>query len=141
MIERERYTAPIRINYMADEEPQHSPSDTVRWRIALRPHVWRPATDVYETDEAVYVRVEIAGMRETDFSISLVENYLTIRGVRPDTPERRAYHQLEIPFGEFSTEVEIPCPVEVDHIEAVYRNGLLSIMLPKVRPQQVRVQE
>ena len=76
----------------------------------MRPHVWRPPTDVYETEDAIVVRVEIAGMREADFTVALVERSLLIRGVRQDLTERRAYYQMEIPFGEFSTEVELPRP-------------------------------
>ena len=134
-------TSPIRFNYYSSEESGHLPAEVAHWRVALRPRIWRPATDVYDTEDVVVVRVEIGGMREEDFSISLVDNYLSIRGFRSDTSERRAYHQLEIPFGEFSTDVEIPFPVDVDHIEAVYQNGFLNVVLPKARPHHIRVQE
>jgi HSP20 family protein len=121
------------------EETQYLNPEGVHWRIAVRSHAWRPPTDVYETEEAMVVRVEIAGMRETDFTISLEERTLQIRGVRSDTSERQAFHQMEIAFGEFSTEVELPSPVVVDQIEASYRDGFLHITLPKARPQQIRV--
>ena len=98
----------------------------------MRSPAWRPPTDVYETEDAVIVRVEIAGMHETDFSIVLDGRYLSIRGVRQDIPERRAYHQMEILFGEFSVDVEMPVAVDAENVQAIYQNGFLKIMLPKV---------
>ena len=93
------------------EEIPYSSPEALHWRLAMRPHVWRPPTDVYETEEAIVVRVEIAGMREQDFTVALDDRTLTIRGVRSDPTERRAFYQMEIPFGEFSTEVELPVPI------------------------------
>ena len=73
----------------------------VSWQV--RSNVWSPPTNVYETEEAYVVRVEIAGMREEDFEILLENNTLLISGSRPDLTERRAYQQMEIRFGKFST--------------------------------------
>jgi len=110
-----------------------------RWRIALRQHIWRPPTDVYETEEAIIVRIEIAGMQEDAFSISLADHTLIIRGVRPDIPERRAYQQMEIFFGEFMSEVELPAPVIAEKVVAEYNTGFLRVVLPKERPQIIQV--
>ena len=122
------------------EDFQDPITDTSRWRIISRPHAWRPPTDVYETDSAIIIRVEIAGMRESDFTISLVERNLTIRGSRQDTTERRAYHQMEIAFGEFNTEVELPYAIISDKVEAVYRDGFLRITLPIAQPKHIKVE-
>ena len=111
------------------------------WRILSHPCIWRPPTDVYETEDAFIVRVEIAGMRAEDFCLSLEERSLCVQGTRQDAPERRAYHQMEILFGEFSTEIELPCPVNPDLVEAIYQDGFLRITLPKARPQQVKVSD
>ena len=121
------------------EEVPYSSPEGVHWRIAMHPHLWRPPTDMYETDEAIVIRVEIAGMREQDFSVALEDRTLTIRGVRSDPTERRAFYQMEIPFGEFSTEVELPAPIVNEGVEAVYRDGFLQITLPKARPQHIQV--
>jgi HSP20 family molecular chaperone IbpA len=122
------------------EDFQDPISETSRWRIISRPHAWRPPTDVYETDAAIIIRVEVAGMREADFTISLVERSLTIRGIRQDTSERRAYHQMEIAFGEFNTEVELPYSIISDKVEAVYRDGFLRITLPIAQPKHIKVE-
>ncbi len=126
---------PMRIGWYTPDDIQHNSLESLRWRIVMNPHSWRPPTDVYETEDAIVVRVEIAGMRESDFSIFLDDRTLQIRGVRPDNPERRAYHQMEILFGDFSAEVELPYPVAAEHVEAVYRDGFLRIVLPKASPQ------
>jgi len=122
------------------EDIQNLP-EAARLRIATRSHVWRPPTDVFETDEAVVVRVEIAGMQENDFSIIIDGRLLSIRGLRSDVLERRAYHQMEIRFGEFATDVELPYQISVSEIEAVYSNGFLQIRLPKARPVRISVEE
>jgi len=121
------------------EEVPYSSQEGLHWRIAMRPHAWRPPTDLYETEEAIVIRVEIAGMREQDFSVALEDRTLTIRGVRSDPTERRAFYQMEIPFGEFSTEVELPVPIVNEGVEAVYRDGFLQITFQKARPQHIQV--
>jgi len=111
------------------------------WRITMRSPAWRPPTDVFETESTIVVRVEIAGMREEDFSIELNGRNLTVRGSRQDMPERRAFHQMEIYFGEFAIELELPNYIETDQVQAVYSDGFLRIHLPKARPRQIPVVE
>lgn len=111
------------------------------WRVSSRQHAWRPPTDVFVTDEAVIVRVEIAGMRDGEFSISLEDHTLTIRGSRPDQPERRAYHQMEIRFGEFRSDVGLHWSVDADKIDAEYKDGFLRLILPMAKPKSVEIQE
>jgi len=130
----------IRRVWHITEDFQNPVTDTSRWRIISRPNAWRPPTDVYETEDAMVIRVEVAGMRESDFTISLVERTLTIRGVRQDTSERRAYHQLEIAFGEFHTEVELPYLVLSDKADATYRDGFLRITLAIAQPKHIKVE-
>ena len=113
----------------------------VKVRLTFRTHVWRPPTDVYETEDTIIVRIEIAGMREDDFSIVLDGRYLMVHGVRGETPEKRAYHQMEIPFGEFKVDIELPHPVAASQIEAFYANGFLRVVLPKARPKKISVEE
>jgi len=110
-------------------------------RGSLRPHAWRPPTDFYEIEDAYFLRVEIAGMQDADFTIILDGRYLSIRGTRSDTPERRAYHLMEIRYGEFSSDIELPGPVAVREIEAVYTNGMLLVHLPKARPVKINVED
>ena len=97
----------------------------------MRSPAWRPPTDVFETESTIVVRVEVAGMREQDFSIELNGRNLTVRGSRQDLPERRSFHQMEIYFGEFAIELELPNYIEADRVQAVYSDGFLRVNLPK----------
>ena len=110
----------------------------ISWQV--RSHVWSPPTDQYETEEAYVVRVEIAGMQEDDFEISLENNNLFISGSRPDFPERRAYHQMEICFGKFESALGLPGPVTIEQVKAEYKDGFLTIILPKAIPNQFKVE-
>jgi HSP20 family molecular chaperone IbpA len=124
-----------------------------RWLPLRHIRTWRPPTDVYETDNCVVVKVEIAGMKEGDFTISLSSRNLVITGARHDPVaevqastlraepqgEALSYQQMEIRYGEFKTEVYLPWAIVGDKIEATYENGFLKVILPKAKAQQVPV--
>ncbi len=111
------------------------------WRLSIRQHIWTPPTDVYEMEDKYCVRVEISGMDENDFTVKIDSNRLTISGIRSDLPETRAYHQMEIHFGEFSTSVDLPGLVDIDHVSADYTNGFLRVNLPKAQTKHVDISQ
>jgi len=131
---------PIQPIWYNSDETQ-SLSGGKRWRNGVRSSIWRPPTDVFENEQEVIVRVEIAGMREDDFSISLTGDRLTVRGNRPDIQEKLAYHQMEIFFGEFNVEVNLPAPVLADQVVAEYQAGFLRLVFPKDKPKKIQVSE
>ena len=96
---------------------------SVSWQV--RSNIWNPPTDQYEIEDAYVVRMEIAGMREEEFDISLENKLLLISGSRLDLSERRAYQQMEIRFGKFASAISLPGPVNVDHTLAEYKDGFL----------------
>ena len=108
-----------------------------RWVVARHMQTWRPPTDVYEIDEAIVVRVEIAGMKESDFGISLQGRLLTITGMRDDPRPKVAYHQMEIRYGEFRVEVYLHWAVDPEAVMAVYADGFLRVTLPRVQPRKL----
>jgi HSP20 family protein len=110
---------------------------SVSWQV--HSSIWSPPTDLFESDDAIVVRVEIAGMREEDFEVALENNVLMVSGTRTDLPDRRAYHQMEIRFGKFATSVALPMPVNVDSARAEYKDGFLTVTLPKAKPNQIKV--
>jgi HSP20 family protein len=122
----------------SDNDQVESPEGK-RWRILNRPHIWRPPTDVYETEDGIVIRVEIAGVRESDFNLYVDNHRVLINGIRSDIPERRAYQQMEIYYGDFNIEVELPVPVLVDQVQAVYRQGFLRVFLPKAQPLKINI--
>ena len=99
-----------------------------------RPAPWRPALEVYETDEALVVSAEVAGMAEDDLRVVIDGEMLTIRGTRADRgqTEKRCYHEARIPYGAFGADVYIPFPVDPERAEADYSNGFLRIVLPRL---------
>lgn len=126
--------------YTHDESPVYF-TGMVDWKLSVRPHSWRPPTDIYEAENRYIVRVEIAGMKESEFAVTVAGNTITIRGVRSDTPERRAYHQMEIHFGEFSIEIEFPSRIDLGGVEADYEDGFLLVSLPISQPQQIQIED
>jgi HSP20 family protein len=112
---------------------------TVGWQVTTS--VWSPPTDVYETETDYVVRVEVAGMRETDFEVAFDNGVLLVSGLRPDVPDRRAYHQMEIHFGKFSTAIAVPGPVDLDHSAAEYKDGFLIVQMSKAKSTEVKIEE
>ncbi len=108
---------------------------------SAKPHLWEPPTDVFETNDSIVVQVEIAGMKNEEFIISLERRELAISGVRPYPAETGAYYQMEIASGEFLTVVELPYAVNYDEVEAEYQDGFLRVILPKASPSQVHVSD
>lgn len=141
MDELELKSEPLQPRWYNTDEFESLTEGVHRWRNGVRSHIWRPATDVYETRDSIIVRVEIAGMREEDFSISLTGKQLTVRGNRPDIQERRAYYQMEISFGDFLTEVGLPGPVLSDKVIAEYSAGFLRLVFPKDQPKKIQITE
>ncbi|NTW11934.1 MAG: Hsp20/alpha crystallin family protein [Anaerolineales bacterium] len=103
--------------------------NSIVWHV--RSNTWRPPTDMYETEDNVIVKMEIAGMRDEDLEVALQDNQLSISGTRADSTERKAYHQMEIPFGKFSVGIELPVRVNTESATAEYKDGFLTIQLPK----------
>jgi HSP20 family molecular chaperone IbpA len=102
-----------------------------QWSLSYQGRSWRPPTDVYETADAVIVKMEVAGMSDDEFDITFADSILLVEGARRDTAEKIGCHQLEIAYGEFSVEVQLPMPLLVDCIAATYENGFLLVSLPK----------
>lgn len=97
---------------------------------------WRPDTDTYETETAIEVLVDLAGVEEDDFEVQLFQDALVVEGRRqlPSCREGAVYHTAGIRQGPFQVEVVLPAPIDAERVEARYDRGLLRITLPK-RPE------
>jgi HSP20 family protein len=104
--------------------------------------MWRPQIDVFEVEDDYVVLVELAGMRNSEIEVTLTEGALMLSGRRPELhPEdTQRFHQLAINEGPFHAAVLLPGPVIDDAIMAQYDDGILKIMLPKRKPQSLRIQ-
>jgi HSP20 family protein len=126
----------VRKSFSAVTENRREVRHTVSWHV--RSTTWSPPTDVYETEENCVIKVEVAGMRDEDFEVAFENNVLIIHGHRPDRSEKRAYHQMEIRFGQFEIAVEIPVVVDIEKAIAEYKDGFLVIIFPKMNSKQAR---
>lgn len=106
---------------------------TISRQWAARPHLWRPPTDLLETEQAYVVRVEVAGMQEAELNIAIEGREMAIYGLRQQPAEQAAYYQMEVRFGEFLSALQLPGEINTDGIQAVYQDGFLTVTLPKVR--------
>jgi len=107
----------------------------------IRPNrPFNPPTDVIEQTDKLTVIVEIAGMNPGDFNISLQSRRLTISGNRAKPElQHQAYHQVEIGFGEFRIELNLPWSANRDGVTATYQQGFLQIELPRKPAEQVSI--
>lgn len=92
-----------------------------------------PSLDVAETNGAVEVRLDVPGVEPKEIDIQLHGNMLTVGGHREEEKEEKekTYHRVERRLGSFSRSITLPCPVKEEAIEAKYRDGVLTITMPK----------
>ena len=100
---------------------------------------WRPPIEVYETDRALVILAEIAGVSDDDLTIIADSDQVSLRGYRtdPQSGTQRRYREIGIPYGEFAADVYLPFPVDLDAVIAEYTNGLLRIELPRTRSRTI----
>src|SRR5919206_1550446 len=100
---------------------------------------WQPTgmiglpVELYETADAIKLVAELPGVEEKDVSVELTGDVLTIRGEKKAEEERKdeGYYLAERRYGTFSRSVRLPYAAEADQIQAIFRNGVLTITLPK----------
>ena len=108
----------------------------------LRGDRWQPAVDVFETEKAIVVRIELAGVGSSEVKVSVDGEWLRIRGERTPTSDDAVerLHQMEIAFGPFERSVRIRIPFERDQVVANLEEGFLSVVLPKSAPRRRRIE-
>jgi HSP20 family protein len=105
---------------------------------------WTPAIDVVETDDAVVLKAELAGMKPEDIDIEVQDNVLTVSGERRFEEEVKEdkFYRIERRYGSFSRSLALPPTADETKVEAKYENGLLEVIVPKAevaRPKKVHV--
>lgn len=96
------------------------------------------AAELRENDTHLALRLEAPGLDPDDFEIRVVDDYLVVGGEKRVERERRHghYHMMECAYGRFERAIPLPAAVDEDHIEARYRQGVLTVILPKVQPSR-----
>jgi HSP20 family protein len=98
------------------------------------------AVDVYETREKLVVKARTAGVSKNDLDVSISDNQLTVRGTLTSGNEEGVenYFLQECYWGEFSRTIALPVPVKEEEIEAVLKDGVLTISFGKVQQDTVK---
>ena len=109
-----------------------------------RQESWLPAVDVFDTQEAVVLKAELAGMDPDDIQIEVEDNVLTIKGERrfEEQVDEERYYRVERRFGSFQRSLALPQGVKADEIGAAYDDGILTVTVPKVeeeKPKRIEV--
>src|SRR5438067_8892504 len=106
---------------------------------------WSPSVDVYQDEDNVFVKAELPGMKKEEIDISLQNGMLTISGERKHEEEHKEGESFrsERFFGKFQRSVSLPSEVDVKNVKAAYKDGILTVTLPKAeeaKPKQIEVQ-
>ena len=106
---------------------------------------WSPALDLYQNNDDVVAVLELAGMRKEDIQISLHDGNLTISGERKSSSSNgEKAERTERYVGSFRRTVNLPTRVAADKVSATYRDGILTITLPKAeeaKPKRIDVKD
>ncbi|HCU23943.1 MAG TPA: molecular chaperone, partial [Deltaproteobacteria bacterium] len=111
---------------------------TTRWdiepfRIFEREEIFTPSLDLAEDDKEFRVSAELPGLEQKDIKINLSKQHLSIQGEKKEEKEekKKNYYRRERSFGSFLREIDLPCEVDANHIRAAFKQGVLTVTLPK----------
>ena len=103
---------------------------------------WHPTVDVAERDDAYVITADLPGMNREDISVKVTDNALTLSGQRKSEMSDEKAHRVERSYGRFSRSFALPSAVKDGGISAEYKNGVLTVTLPKAagtEPRQIAV--
>ena len=105
---------------------------------------WTPLCDIYETEKELVLKMELPEMKKEDVHVTIENNVLTLRGERKleNTVERENFHRMERHYGEFLRSFTLPTFVDGNKIFAEFKDGMLTVTLPKnaaAIPKQIEV--
>ena len=104
-----------------------------------------PAIDVEETENEYIVKAELPGLSKEDIKISLRPDSITISGERKKEKEEKGktYHRVEMLYGKFARTIQLPEEIQPDKAKAEYKNGILTVILPKSeksKPKEIEIE-
>ena len=108
------------------------------------PMAWTPPCDIFETEKELVLKMELPDMKKEDVHVTIENNVLTLRGERKfeEKVEREDFHRIERKYGEFLRSFTLPAFVDGNRIFAEFKDGLLTVTLPKnaaAIPKQIEV--
>ena len=110
--------------------------------VASRP--WTPPVDIVETEQELILKADVPEMTEKDIAISIEKGTLTIKGERnfEKKDDTASYHRIERGYGSFARSFGLPETVDPEKVSAAYKNGVLTVTLPKMelaKPRTIEV--
>lgn len=108
---------------------------------------WSPSVDIFETEDALTVKADLPEVKIEDIDVRVERQTLTLRGQRKFAEVEKdesikGYHRIERSYGEFVRSFAVPSTVDTEKVLADYKNGVLTITLPKketAKPRQVKI--
>jgi HSP20 family protein len=105
---------------------------------------WAPSVDIYETENELVLKADLPEVSEKDIDIHVENNMLTVRGERKfeQKVKEENYLRIERSYGSFSRSFSLPNTVDNEAIKAEYKNGVLTVFMPKraeSKPKQVKI--
>lgn len=109
---------------------------------SLQSGTWEPPVDAYENEEEIIVEAEIPGITQKDLDIRIEDNILIIRGVRnmDDKASQGNFYRMERMYGNFIRTFTLPDLVDKDKITATYKNGVLTIRMPRKKRDSITIE-
>lgn len=123
-----------------DQSSAATPASDTAWDESEEEFPGQLAVDVYETEEKLIVKARTAGVNKEDLDVSISDGILTISGTLSsgDDTEATQWHIQECYWGEFSRTLALPVTVKEDEVEAVLKDGVLTISFSKVKQEQAK---
>ena len=132
----------IKIRFCNDFDELHSKFDrsiqdvfgSINSAFSIEERTWRPQVDIYETEEEIIVRAEVAGVDKEDLAVEVSRRAIKIMGKRSEIPriDNATYRLAEIQYGKFERVLYLPVPIDTEIVSTAYSNGFLEIRLVKL---------
>src|SRR5260221_10631465 len=106
---------------------------------------WSPSVDIYETENELVLRADLPDVKLEDIEVRVENQTLTLKGERKFEEDQsvRGYHRIERSYGTFTRSFTVPATVDSDKVAAEFKNGVLTVTLPKkeaAKPRQVNIE-
>ena len=123
-----------------EEEQEEEPSKTFMEEVEQENEEGQLTVDVYQSPTEIVIQAIVAGVKPEELDISITQDMVTLKGKREDSRriERENFFYQELYWGSFTRSILLPQEVDPDEAEAILKNGLLTIKLPKLDKERVQ---
>lgn len=124
-------------------EPRYSPANTDAREQALTVFDWAPAVNISETEKAYVVKADLPDVKKEDVKVRHDNGVLTLEGERrhEKKEEGEKFHRVESSYGKFMRRFTLPEDVQIESIEAAFKDGALTVTIPKAAPKTPKARE